>query len=148
MNARLRRIISSSDLMSVAGIPFSAVVTCSGAIRPEVSYILSVRHRGGVTRYIAIADSWGIRTVEGWLVVALKPVTPAFSEVHTGDVHRGAVSFNHHDAAVGDMVELTVALQIVADDGIRRHPDVLVEDRAANAGPAADVAVIEDDGVL
>src|SRR5579872_169117 len=55
---------------------------------------------------------------------------------------------HHHDAAVGNVVQAAVALQIVADGGIGRDLDVLVEDGAADAGPASNVAIVEDDGIL
>ena len=46
------------------------------------------------------------------------------------------------------MVELAVALEIVADRGIRRYANVLVENRAADARAAADVAVVENNRVF
>src|SRR5579871_2955819 len=58
------------------------------------------------------------------------------------------MAFNHHNPAVGNVVKLPVALQVVADDSIRWHTDVLVENRAPNAGAPADVAVIENNGIL
>src|SRR5690349_2401697 len=54
MNVRLRRICSSSDRISAAGIPLRVVVTSSGAVLAPVSYISYVRHRFMLTRYISI----------------------------------------------------------------------------------------------
>src|SRR6185312_1071900 len=41
-----------------------------------------------------------------------------------------------------------VFFEVIADRGIRRHLYVLIEDGAANLRSAADVAVVEDDGIL
>src|ERR1700683_3582802 len=69
-------------------------------------------------------------------------------QIHAGDVHRRSMAFHNHDAGVGDVIELAVTLEIVADYGVGGDADVLVENSPANAGPSADVAIVENDGIL
>jgi|CZKS01.1.fsa_nt_gi hypothetical protein len=58
------------------------------------------------------------------------------------------MAFHHDDAGVGDVIEFAVAIQVVTDYGIGGDAHVLIQNRAANAGVAADVAVIENDGIF
>jgi hypothetical protein len=43
---------------------------------------------------------------------------------------------------------LAVLLEVVADDSVLGDGDVFVDDGAADARPAADIAVVENDGVF
>src|SRR4051794_20533342 len=65
-----------------------------------------------------------------------------------GDVDAGAVAFDDYDAGFGDVVELAVLLEVVADGGIGWDAHVLVQNRAADCGAAADVAVVENHAVV
>src|ERR1700730_9432769 len=58
------------------------------------------------------------------------------------------MAFHHYYAGLGDVVELAVALEVVADGGIFRHTDVLVENSAADARATPDVAVVKDNRIL
>src|SRR5271156_2904788 len=58
------------------------------------------------------------------------------------------MALNHYDAGVGDVIEFTVAVQVITYDCVGRDADIFVQNRAADAGAAADVAVVENDGIL
>ena len=60
---------------------------------------------------------------------------------------KGSVAFDYDDAALGDVVKLTVAVEIVADCGVLGDADVIVQDRATDAR-TVNVAIVEDDGIL
>src|ERR1035438_6667767 len=66
-----------------------------------------------------------------------------------GDLDVAALARDDHQAAFGDVITAgAVGLQVVADEGVFRHLDVLIQDGAANLGAAADVAVVHDHAVL
>ena len=58
------------------------------------------------------------------------------------------MAFHNHDAGLGDVIELAVALEIITDGGIFRHADILVENSPADARPPPDVAVVKDNRIL
>jgi hypothetical protein len=58
------------------------------------------------------------------------------------------MAFHYYDAGVGDVIEFAVAVQVITDYGVGRDAYILVQNRAADAGAAANVAVIENDGIL
>ena len=55
---------------------------------------------------------------------------------------------HYHDAAVRDMVKLSISDEIIADRGPFWYPDVLIQDCAPNFCVAANIAIIENDRVL
>src|ERR1700680_35783 len=69
-------------------------------------------------------------------------------EIHAGDVHGRPVAFHHDDATLSYVVELAIALKIVTDHCVWGHAHVLVQNGPANAGAAADIAVVEDNRTL
>src|ERR1700733_10120252 len=69
-------------------------------------------------------------------------------QVHSGDIDWRAVPFHHDNSAVGDVVELLVALQIEADRCVWRDADVLIQNGPANPGAAANIAIVENNGVF
>src|ERR1035441_752626 len=67
----------------------------------------------------------------------------------TGDLDVAALAGDDHQAAFGDVIAAgAVGLEVVADEGVFRHLDVLIQDGAANLGAAADVAVVHDHAVF
>src|SRR5579863_5876269 len=58
------------------------------------------------------------------------------------------MALDDDDAAFGHVVELAVALGVVANRRVLRHADVFVENGPSDFSAAADVAVIEDHRVL
>ena len=76
-------------------------------------------------------------------------LTPFYpSDEYGGNIHLGAVSFHHDNSGLGHVVVLPILLRIVADGGIRRHANVLVENRPPDLRATPDVAVVENHAVF
>src|ERR1700693_286352 len=69
-------------------------------------------------------------------------------QIHAGDIDRGAMPLHHHNTGVGDVIKLAVAVQVVADNRVGWDTHVFIQNRAADAGAPADVAVVENNGIL
>jgi len=63
--------------------------------------------------------------------------------------HGGVLSAYYDDAGIGHVPSArAVCIEVVADQHAFRKTYVLIQDRAAHLGMAADVAVIHDDGTF